>query len=109
MIDLSRFEQFSRHFDKELITEIIDVFIREYPARIDTLHKNIEELDFANLEENIHGFKGAISNFMAPEPVSLCRKLKDMARQRRSDGLEEIFLELKSATEILITELRALR
>jgi HPt (histidine-containing phosphotransfer) domain-containing protein len=109
MIDHSRFEQFQRHFDQELILEIIDVFIREYQTRMKTLFVNIEEKDFLNLAENSHAFKGAISNFMASGPVDLCAKLERMAQQEKSEELEKIFLELKSATEILIVELTELR
>jgi HPt (histidine-containing phosphotransfer) domain-containing protein len=109
MIDRSRFDQFSRHFDKELIVEIIDVFIREYPSRIESLRKNIDGMDFINLAENSHCFKGALSNFMAPDPIGLCRKLQELAEQERSEELEKTFLELKSTTAILILELEALR
>ena len=110
MINHSGFHEFSKHFDKEFLVEIIDLFTREYPARIETLRKNVEDLDFNGLAENIHSLKGAIATFMAPYPVSLAQQLEDLAKQGEpAELIRKSFLELKSSTEILISELQVLR
>jgi HPt (histidine-containing phosphotransfer) domain-containing protein len=109
MIDRSRFEEYSRFFDKELMAEIIDVFIREYPARIELLNKNLNDLDFPTLAENTHALKGAISNFMAPVPVTIAQKLEEMAKTKDTEHLSELLIELKSALDIMISELQIIR
>jgi len=109
MIDHEKFRQYTRYFDKEFVTELIDVFTREYPARFELLNKNIEELDFPALCEHAHSLKGAVANFMAPAPLALAKKLEEMAKAGESNGLRELFSDLVTDTEELILELQEIK
>jgi HPt (histidine-containing phosphotransfer) domain-containing protein len=63
MINEKLFHEKYAHFDKETVTEIIDIFIKEYQERIDKLNQNLETRDLEELLKNAHAFKGSIFNF----------------------------------------------
>jgi len=106
IIDWDQFNDNFQYYDKGIITEVIDIFINEYDERIRILQKNIDEKDFTNLAFNAHSFKSVIANYMAPKPLELTRKLEEAANKNTENGIPQIFKELKSTTNELLTELK---
>jgi len=109
MIDRHKLNQNFQYFDKETITEIIDLFFSEYPDRVEKMQQNIDEKNFTQLKFNAHSLKGVVANFHDPVSIDYARKLDDKAKSRDPDGLQELFEELKSACNDLMKELVALR
>lgn len=109
MIDRQKLNQNFQYFDKETIIEIIDIFFSEYPDRVEKITKNIKEGDFAQLKFNAHSLKGVVANFQDPLTIELSRKLDEMAKNQQSAGLNQVFEELKSASEKLLEELNSLK
>jgi HPt (histidine-containing phosphotransfer) domain-containing protein len=109
VIDQDLFKQNFQYFDKEIVLEIINIFIEEYPTRMQTIKKNIDEKDFDQLRFNAHSLKGVIANFVAPEPQELARSLEMKGTNKEEEGVENLFSELKEKADLLVEELKELR
>ncbi len=108
MIDKATFNSNYEIFDKEIVKEIIDIYISEYPERMVNLEKNIKEGDLDSLYKNAHSMKGVTANFFDKDTEEYARQLESKGKEGDSSGLEEIFVELKRASESLVDELKAL-
>lgn len=106
VIDWKQFNDNFQYYDKEIIKEVIDIFVSEYDSRISNLQKDIDEKDYTNLAFHAHSFKGVIGNYMAPEVYELGRKLEELAIGKSSEGITELFDKLKSASKDLLFELK---
>ena len=109
VIQKYKFIENFQYFDKEIVVDIINIFIDEYPERIATLRKNIDEKDFDQLRFNAHSIKGVIANFVAPEPQELARVLEMKGKEKDGEGLAEIFAQLKEKGDLLLEELQELK
>ncbi|HTX88434.1 MAG TPA: Hpt domain-containing protein [Bacteroidales bacterium] len=109
IINRSEFDENFRYFDKEMISEVIGMFIKEYPSRFETMSRNIEEKDFTGLAFNAHSLKSVLASFMAPMPSALAARLEVMAKSGTESGLADLFSELQTATLELVRELDRIR
>ncbi|NQV02467.1 MAG: Hpt domain-containing protein [Bacteroidia bacterium] len=109
MIDRKRFNENFSYLDKEVVVEIIDIFLDEYVKRFIDLMKNIDDQDFDKLRFNAHSLKGVVANFMDPVTIELSKTLDDKAKDKDSTGLQELYDELKKDSEFLAEELRELK
>jgi len=105
-IDWAQFNENFQYYDKDVIKEVINIFIDEYDKRISDLKKNIEEKDFTSLAFNAHSFKSVIANYMAPKALELTRKLEELARNKSEEEIDNVFNELIAATRDLLAELK---
>jgi HPt (histidine-containing phosphotransfer) domain-containing protein len=106
IIDWDQFNENFQYYDKEVITEVVNIFVNEYDARISTLQKNINEKDYTNLAFHAHSFKSVIGNYMASKAYELARKLEELANNNSEEEIQNTFTELKSATKELHFELK---
>jgi HPt (histidine-containing phosphotransfer) domain-containing protein len=109
VIDKEKFQENFKHFDKELIVEIIDLFIAEHAERMTQLKQNITDLDMVALRFNAHSFKGVIANFMAELPKSHAKSLEEKAKMNDTSGLNEIYEYLQKSTAELLDNLKEIR
>jgi len=109
MIDRATFTANYEIFDKEIVKEIIDIYIQEYPDRMTNLQKNIEEKDLENLYKNAHSLKGVTANFFDKETEDIARQLESKGKNEDDSGLEDLFQQLKVTSEKLVEELKKLR
>lgn len=108
-INKEQFIENFQYFDKEIVLEIIDIFIKEYPTRMESIADNIESCDYENLKFNAHSIKGVIANFVAPEVEQSARELEVMGTEKNIDGAKELFDQFKNSSSIMIEELGELR
>ncbi|MCK9220282.1 MAG: Hpt domain-containing protein [Bacteroidales bacterium] len=109
MIDRQKFNENFQYFEKDVIVEIIDIFISEYEDRFNNLRQNVVDRDFIKLKFNAHSLKGVIANFMDPVTIELSKKLDEMAKEKREAGLTELFADLEKNSEKLLEELKQYR
>ena len=109
MIDRERFGENFIYLDKEVVIEIIDIFLSEYNERLAAIQKNITEQDFPGLKFNAHSLKGVIANFMDPVSIELSRTLDDQAKHENNNGLQELYYNLKREIESLAKELQEIK
>lgn len=80
MIDREKLKENFEYFDNEMILEIIDIFISEYPDRISKLKSDIAGKDLIALKFDAHSIKGVVANFQRDGiVVSLAAKLEEIA------------------------------
>jgi hypothetical protein len=109
MIDRQKFNDNFQYFDKEIIVEIIDIFITEFDERFRNLRQNVAEKDFVKLKFNAHSLKGVIANFMDPVTVDQSRMLDEMAKNKTENGLAELYNDLEKNSGLLLEELIAIK
>ena len=109
MIDLERFKENFVYLDKEVVVEIIDIFLGEYKDRMASLQQNISDGDFTGLKFNAHSLKGVIANFMDPVTIELARALDEHAKNENSNGIQELFDNLSRETISLVVELEKIK
>jgi HPt (histidine-containing phosphotransfer) domain-containing protein len=109
VIDKEKFQENFKHFDNELIAEIIDMFIDEYPERLSKIKQNIEDSDMKNLRFNAHSLKGVIANFMADLPKEHARILEEKSKNEETNGLLDDYQNLEKSSSELIENLKEIR
>ena len=98
-----------QYFDKPIVVEIIDIFIDEYPERMDKISQAIGQKNFSSLKFDAHSLKGVIANFMAPQAHELAKILEMKGAENDSTDLDENFENLKKSCDLLIEDLKELR
>jgi PAS domain S-box-containing protein len=81
--------------DKNLLKELIHLFIQEYPRQLEEINDVIELGDTSQLERKAHSFKGTVGNFGAKTAFDLAYKLENMGRESRIEKAEDVYKELK--------------
>jgi len=109
MIEHQKFVNNFKYFDKEIVCEIIELFIEEYPTRFTSLQQNINDSDFKSLQFNAHSLKGVISNFLDNDSKEFARQLEEKGKNSDPENISEIFEELKSSTKKMLEELIILK
>ncbi len=108
-IDKTQFVQNFEYFDKEIVAEIIDIFINEYPDRIISIAESIASKDYDNLKFSAHSIKGVIANFVAVDVEQMARQLEMMGTEKNMDGVDELFEEFKISSAGLVEELKEIK
>ena len=109
MIDKLRFQENFKFFDNEIIVEVIDMFITEFPERMKEIRKNIDEKDMSSLRFNAHSIKGVIANFMADIPQSYAKQLEEKGKNEDPSELDELYTSLHDSTSEMIENLEELK
>ncbi len=108
MIDKTTFSENYEIFDREIVKEIIDIYIQEYPERMENLERNIKENDLENLYKNAHSLKGVTANFFDKETEEIARILEAKGKNEDNTGIEKLFEQLQIVSLKLIDELQEL-
>jgi len=95
--------------DRELLADLIKVFLKDRDAWVGRIQKAIEEEKPEEVRLNAHSIRGALTHLGAKEPAKLAGKLEqigadgDLARDRKE--VVEAFEELKNSLGPLSTEM----
>jgi HPt (histidine-containing phosphotransfer) domain-containing protein len=108
MMDKAEFNSNYEIFDREVVKEIIEIFISEHPGRMDDLQKNIQEQDIESLHRNAHSLKGIIANFFDKETEEIASIMEINSMESYDSNVESQFEQLKINTEILLKDLKIL-
>jgi HPt (histidine-containing phosphotransfer) domain-containing protein len=105
MINWEKLNEFFQYFDKEVVVEVIKVFIKECPERVENIRKSLEVNDCKSLEFNAHKLNGSLKNLWAHEVIPEASKLEEIGRSGKITGTAGLFSQLSASTTELITEL----
>jgi len=84
--------------DDELIQMVIDEFVTDVPARMDTISKNIADNDIETACINAHSIKGSAANLNAAQTSEIAYDLERMTKENEPvDVLVSKLKELKKA------------
>lgn len=109
IVNKEKFQENFKYFDKEIIVEIIDLFINEFDSRMNTIKNSIDKLDMDSLKFSAHSLKGVIANFVADVPESYARKLEIKAKINDHSDLDKLYQQLYDSTEKMVNELKEIR
>lgn len=79
MVNKKEFLDTYSYFDKEVLIEIIDIFINEHKEKLQKLYTGISTHNFKDLRFDAHSLKGSIANFNAPVAWEISRDMEKLA------------------------------
>lgn len=94
--------------DVELLKEIAELFLDDYPKSLSELREAVEARDPKRVERSAHGLKGSVSNFGARSAVDAALKLETMGRAQKLVEVEQVLQSLELALAALRPELESL-
>lgn len=109
IIERDRFKENFQFFDKEVVLDIINIFIDEYPERMLSIRENIDQKDFDQLRFNAHSLKGVVANFIAPEVQGLARSMEMKGTDKDLKDIDALYSELKGKADVMVEELTELK
>ena len=95
--------------DRELLLELIGVFLEDAPQRIQAVRGALADRDADAVYRAAHALKGSAGNFGAPEVVSRANRLEALARENDLDAAAIEFEFLETDMNQLVAELVAAR
>ena len=95
--------------DVELLMEIVEIFIGDYPRLMSNIKNAITQSDSKGLERNAHALKGSVSNFAAASVYNIALGLEVMGRNNNMSGADEVYTGLEREIEQLICAFDLLR
>lgn len=95
--------------DPGLLLEVIGMFLEDAPTRIKELQQGLATGDVKLLERAAHSLKSASANVGAMQLSSVCKRIEEIARQRKSDGIAELIPESDKAWNAAAEALRSLQ
>jgi len=88
--------------DDELVQMVIDEFLTDVPARMESIEKSIASHDFETACINAHSIKGSAANLSAQQTSEIANELERMAKEKESiELLVSKLKELNKAYETL--------
>ncbi len=109
IIEKERFLENFQYFDKEVVLDIINIFLEEYPDRIRMIRTNIDQQDFDQLRFNAHSLKGVVANFVAPEVQSAAKAMEMKGTNKDLSDIDDLYTVLKEKADVMIEELADLK
>ncbi len=109
MINMAEFDEWVANVDKEVVVEIIDLFINEYPWQMQALEDAILKLNFDKIFLKGLYLKHSVATFRDNEAHSLAYQLEQKGKHENASGLMDDYYKLKHAIEGLVEELTELR
>jgi signal transduction histidine kinase/HPt (histidine-containing phosphotransfer) domain-containing protein len=87
--------------DKGLMTELAQIFLKDYPVQMTALRQAIDRGDARQLERTAHSLKGALGTIAADKARTLAYELEIMGHSARLDKAAIILRELTAELERL--------
>jgi CheY-like chemotaxis protein len=92
--------------DEQLGSEIIEMFLEEYPKLMEGVRQAAGQRNASLLERAAHTLKGSVGDISAPQAFDAARTLELMAREGDLGGLDAALMSLGVALQRLEPELR---
>jgi two-component system sensor histidine kinase/response regulator len=94
--------------DLDLLKEIAELFLDEYPRVLDDIRKALATGDAPLLERSAHGLKGSVANFGARAAVDAAFELEQLGKAGKLDRVPPALAALERALACLHAELSAI-
>jgi HPt (histidine-containing phosphotransfer) domain-containing protein len=80
--------------DKELLAELFDIYQEDFVIKRQSLGDAIAAHDIAKIKEVAHSMKGSSGNISAKPMYAACLKLESVAKEGKTDGMQEVALAM---------------
>ncbi len=94
--------------DMELLQELIEIFLEDYPHQMEAIAKAIQTKDGHELRHAAHTLKGAVGNFCAKTAFDLSYQLEKKGEQQDFSNVEAVYSSLESELKKVVSALHAL-
>jgi two-component system, sensor histidine kinase and response regulator len=94
---------------ENLLSDLVEMFIREIPAQMATLEAALAKGDAGAIRLTAHTLKGTAANFCASRMQALARAIEERGRNGSLDGATAIFVELHAECTRVRDALKAVR
>ncbi len=94
--------------DLELLKEIGELFLDEYPRALDDIRAAMAASDAQRLERAAHGLKGSVANFGARAAVDAAFQLEQFGKAGKLDQVPPALSALERALTCLHAELSSI-
>jgi len=94
--------------DRDLLSELANLFLEDYPARVTALRAAISEGDSATVELEAHTIKGAARVIAVDQVCETASELEIMGASGELARAEEVLDQLAALLELLALELNEL-
>lgn len=82
--------------DRELLAELIDIFLEDCPNKMNTIKECVKKKDFAQLRDTAHSIKGASGNISAKKLHAIFLQIEQAGKNNSLNGMEALLSELDS-------------
>lgn len=80
--------------DKELLNELLDIYQEDFVTKRQALDEAIAAKDIGKIKAVAHSMKGASGNISAKPLHAACLKLETLAKDGKTDGMQEVAIEI---------------
>jgi PAS domain S-box-containing protein len=80
--------------DKQLLKEIVEIFVLEYPDELTLLKTAIDNREAGTIARIAHGIKGQLANLRVHKACELAAKLESLANTNEFLEIDETYLQL---------------
>lgn len=80
--------------DKDLLKELLDIYVADFDQKRGELSIAIETKDFDTIRNVAHSLKGASGNISAKPLREVCMTLENKGKSGDSEGLEQLLTDL---------------
>ena len=89
----------------DLVTELVDVFLREVPEKLERISRAVGEQDFAKAHRFAHSLVSSAGNLGAVSMVQAARNLENVLRNRNPSESEQASVALKREFDLVVPQL----
>jgi two-component system sensor histidine kinase/response regulator len=97
--------EISRFSGEDVFAELITLYFRDLPTRIESLRKSAESGDAAEFAKAAHALKGPSASLGAQRLATLCHDLEETGHTGKVVAIEPMLADLQAETEQLRMEL----
>lgn len=87
--------------DKELLLELLDIFVEDFEQKRVTLGEAITNKDFEVIGSIGHSVKGASGNISAKQLREVCIVMEEKGKSQDASGLEDLLSQMDKEYAIL--------
>lgn len=91
--------------DRELVSELLECFRRDYPAQIQQARAALVRAESKGVENAAHSLKGALANLAASNAHALAAQLENLGQSGQFSRAHEILADLERELERVATSL----
>jgi two-component system, sensor histidine kinase and response regulator len=93
--------------DRDLLRELLGLFIEEFPGKLEALAKAVASGDLAQVRVLSHALKGALLNMSITQAAGQAAHLEQIAHNGQKEQLREAFAGFERQVKGLLPELQA--
>ena len=108
IIDLSEFMDRVQD-DKELLVELLDIFMEDFEQKRKPLQEAVEKKDFEEVKNICHSLKGASGNISAKPLRETLLKIEEMGKNNDFTGVDDLLINMDKHYEDLTTRIATVK